>query len=123
MQTIQKSKENLNKSHLNYTEKDPIKRIKIYKSFEGIDKEKKNTEEKINIKKKREKIKKLKLKITISEETKENGKSIDTLSVSPCIFVKSRKGNFSKSYEIGDLIGEGGYGKVFLVNHKTTSFL
>ena len=45
------------------------------------------------------------------------------MKVSVDIFVSLKKGSFSLQYNIGEVLGEGAYGKVWKVTHKTTKIM
>ena len=45
------------------------------------------------------------------------------MKVSVDIFVSLKKGTITANYILGDVLGEGAYGKVWKVTHKTTHMI
>jgi hypothetical protein len=60
---------------------------------------------------------------SMNEEKKNKKIPADSLNIriGPEIFVSLKKGSLADNYEIGKVLGEGAFGKVCLVTHKTTS--
>lgn len=51
---------------------------------------------------------------------KPNSNTGGNFKVGPSIFVSLKKGSISSTYKIGEVLGEGAFGKVCLVIHRTT---
>ena len=60
---------------------------------------------------------------SLNEDKKTKKVMADSLNIKigPEIFVSLKKGSLADNYEVGKVLGEGAFGKVCLVTHKTTS--
>lgn len=59
-----------------------------------------------------------------TKETKDNPivklESLKPLKIDPMIFINIKKGKVTENYQMDKLLGEGTYGRVMLVTHKST---
>jgi len=59
----------------------------------------------------------------LDDSPENKGAKEKKMNVSPDIFVSLKKGLISDYYKIGKTLGEGAYGKVYQVQHRTTSMI
>jgi hypothetical protein len=55
-----------------------------------------------------------------TDKKNSKGSMLETMNIGPELFVSLKKGDIKNSYHVGKVIGEGAYGKVCIVTHKTT---